>query len=76
MTLDDFPLWSFWMREYDDDHWVLFVVEGHTTTLGPLNCRIIATAVPLPTSMGTFEPGKAFTLSPSSQFAALVRRLA
>lgn len=75
MTVSDFPLWSFWMREYDDNHWVLFVVEGLATPMGPLDCRIIATAVPLPSSMGTFEPGKHFTLSSSSQFASLVRRL-
>ena len=35
MTLDDFPLWSVWIRDYADppaasrEHWVLFVVEGH-----------------------------------------------
>lgn len=51
MTVSDFPLWSFWIREYDDDHWVLFVVEGRTTSMGPLDCRIVVTAVPLPSSI-------------------------
>lgn len=76
MTFDDFPAWSFWIREYDDDHWVLFVVEGLRSASGPLDCRIIATAVPLPTPSGTFAPGTHFALSPHSEFAHLIRRLA
>ncbi len=91
MTLDDFPLWSVWIRDYADppaasrEHWVLFVVEGH----GPdpedpdedaaqdvVRCRVIATAVPLDTPRGTLAPGAPFDFSLSlGTFASLVRRV-
>ncbi len=84
LTLDDFPEWSVWMRDYADkpaaseDHWVLFVIERHEREHGEpeMECRVIATAVPLSTPSGTLAPGKTFFVKPSSAFAALVKRVA
>lgn len=77
MTLDDFPLWSVWIRDYVEDHWVLFVVERHAKFGSEMaaECRVLATAVPLKTPGGTRDPGKTFFVSPTSAFASLVKRL-
>ncbi len=78
LTLDDFPPWSIWLRDYSciggADHWVMFVVEYHD--LPDVACRVLATAVPDGAPVGTFKPGRFFFVEPCSAFASLVKRLA
>lgn len=76
MTIDDFPAWSFWMRDYAADHWVIFVVEKRREENSMVVCRVLATAVPLPTVQGTLAPGSEFTFKAKSEFAKLCQRLA
>jgi len=80
LTLGTFPVWSCWMREYGPDFWMLFVVEEHISgradRVGDLKCRVLATGVPIPTSLGTLSQGSSFTFSSACMFASLCQRLA
>lgn len=75
MTIDDFPEWSFWMRDYSVDHWVIFVVEKRRLGNSMVICRVLASNVPWPSKQGTLAPGRDFTFKAKSAFAALCQRL-
>jgi hypothetical protein len=82
VTLDDFPLWSVWMRDYSYDgpeHWVLFVVEAHgrATHVHDLEVTARVIASQAPPGCGTSEPGSVFRFTPArGSFPTLVKRLA